>query len=455
MSSVINNNIQAMIVLGTLTKNSGGIDKSLKKASSGEKITSAEDDASAWSISERMRVRMRSIDQATQNAQNDNSMMEVAEGALSSTLEILRTLKERAINSANDSNTDDDRKNLQKEVDGLIDQVDDNALVTFNGKSLIDGTHNLQTRSMVNVLANDRLGDNIGTAKITDWMTKTGESLDIQSTDKLTISFVWQGKAFAGTYDIGTNTMSQILASGDLSNDIAAAGIDRGILWTTNASIYGYDEQDKEVSTPGEKKVENISPKLDGSQTYNHGYADTFIALDEQIAAFNLSVTDAEGNVRKTVNSFVDNFKEVIRAHNKSDDNMLNFHVGAEANVAVRVGLSNMSAQGLALKGPDGTKVQVTTKDSANAAIGAFDTAISRVLDEQTKIGAIRTRLEYAVSNLTVENDNVQNAESVIRDADMAKTMVNYTRNNVMMQASQAMLAQANQNSSSVLGLLQ
>ena len=92
MSSVINNNIPAMIVLGTLTKNSGGIDKSLKKASSGEKITSAEDDASAWSISERMRVKMRSIDQAKQNAQNDNSLMQTAEGALNSTLDILRNL---------------------------------------------------------------------------------------------------------------------------------------------------------------------------------------------------------------------------------------------------------------------------------------------------------------------------------------------------------------------------
>lgn len=454
-SSVINNNISAMIVLGTLTKNSGGIDKSLKKASTGEKLNSAEDDASAWSISERMRVRMSSLDQATQNAQNDNSLMETVDAALTSTLEILRTLKERAINSANDSNTDDDRHQLQKEVDGLIDQVDDNALVTFNGKHLLDGTHNLRTNNLLNSFANSHLAN--VSAPLVNWTNKAGDSLEIQSTDKIIISAVWQGKAFV------SSEPQALVDSTGADKDIVAllnewktdTGIGDAVLWSTDKDIYGYDGQGKEIPTPGGKKVEDVSPRPNNGEDDFNLSNDSLIGLDHQFGSFNLSIIDAAGNVRKTVNRYVDNFKEVIRAHNKSEDNMLNFHVGAEANVAVRVGLSNMTAQGLAIKGPDGTKVQVTTKDNANAAIGAFDTAISRVMDEQTKIGAIRTRLEYAVSNLTIANDNVRNSESTIRDADMAKAMMNYTRNNVMAQASQAMLAQANQNSSSVLGLLQ
>lgn len=454
-SSVINNNISAMIVLGTLTKNSGGIDKSLKKASTGEKLNSAEDDASAWSISERMRVRMSSLDQATQNAQNDNSLMETVDAALTSTLEILRTLKERAINSANDSNTDDDRHQLQKEVDGLIDQVDDNALVTFNGKHLLDGTHNLRTNNLLNSFANSHLAN--VSAPLVNWTNKAGDSLEIQSTDKIIISAVWQGKAFV------SSEPQALVDSTGADKDIVAllnewktdTGIGDAVLWSTDKDIYGYDGQGKEIPTPGGKKVEDVSPRPNNGEDDFNLSNDSLIGLDHQFGSFNLSIIDAAGNVRKTVNRYVDNFHEVIRAHNKSEDNMLNFHVGAEANVAVRVGLSNMTAQGLAIKGPDGTKVQVTTKDNANAAIGAFDTAISRVMDEQTKIGAIRTRLEYAVSNLTIANDNVRNSESTIRDADMAKAMMNYTRNNVMAQASQAMLAQANQNSSSVLGLLQ
>ncbi len=467
MASVVNNNIQAMIVLGTLTKNSGGIDKSLKKASSGEKVTSAEDDASAWSISERMRVKMRSIGQATQNAQNDNSLMQTAEGALNSTLDILRNLKERAVNAANDANTDDDRKILQKEVDGLIDQVDDNALVTFNGKHLIDGTHNSQTNSLLNSFANESLGNNVADPLV-NWTNKHGESLEIQSTDKIIISAVWQGKAFVSSepQEIGNKTIVTLLQEWE-----SDTGISDGVLWSTNRNFYGKDGQGREVPTPGgsfnrppsppptgaptsgDKTAEIISPRV-GQTDYNVP-PDGTIALDHQFGSFNLSILDAQGNVRKTVNRFVDNFHEVIRAQNKTDDNSLNFHVGADANVAIKFGFANMTAKGLALKGSDGTKVQVTTKDAANAAIGAFDTAISRVLDEQTRIGAARMRLEYAVSNLTISNDNVQNSESVIRDADMAKEMVNYTRNNVMLQASQAMLAQANQKSSDVLGLLQ
>ena len=100
MTMVVKNNIPAMLALGTLNKNSNALSKSLKKVSSGERVTSAEDDASSWGISERMRVRIRALDQANQNAQNDNSLMQTAEGALNSTLDILRSLKEKAINSA-------------------------------------------------------------------------------------------------------------------------------------------------------------------------------------------------------------------------------------------------------------------------------------------------------------------------------------------------------------------
>ena len=457
MSTVVKNNIPAMLVLNTLNKNSNGLGKSLKKVSTGERLTSAEDDAASFGISERMRIRIRALDQAIQNAENDNSLMQTAEAALGSTLEILRTLKERAINSANDSNTDDDRKILQKEIDGLIDQVDDNALVTFNGKYLIDGTKNVQTRHIFNAFANESLGSNVGTAKLIDWTNKAGDNLEILSTDKITISAVWQGKAFVSTYDIKDKTMTQILAEWDTdrnSGDIS--GLEDGLRWTTNTSIYGKDGQEAEISTPGGKLVETISPRPNPPQTdYNIPVNDTIIALDHQLSSFNLSITDAQGNVRKTVNSFVDNFHEVIRAQNKSENNMLNFQVGSEANQAIRVGFSNMTAQGLAIKGKDGTKIQITTQKAANAAIGAFDTAISRVLDEQTKIGAVRTRLEYAVSNLSISRDNVTNAESTIRDADMAKEMMNYTRNNILLQTSQSMLAQANQNSSAVLSLLQ
>ena len=114
-----------------------------------------------------------------------------------------------------------------------------------------------------------------------------------------------------------------------------------------------------------------------------------------------------------------------------------------------------MRAEALGLKGSDGTKIKISSKELANAAISAIENALQKALDQQTTIGAVEARLEYTSSNLTTSSENVQAAESTIRDADMAKEMTNYTKNNVLLQASQSMLAQANQNSSSVLSLLQ
>ena len=115
MAMVVKNNMNAVSTLNTLNKNSAALTNSLQKVSSGMKINGAKDDASGYAISERMRVQIRSLDQANQNAQNGNSMLKTAEGAVSSTIEILKSLKEKAINAANDTNnTETDRTTIQK-----------------------------------------------------------------------------------------------------------------------------------------------------------------------------------------------------------------------------------------------------------------------------------------------------------------------------------------------------
>ncbi|MBR3746919.1 MAG: flagellin, partial [Selenomonadaceae bacterium] len=183
--------------------------------------------------------------------------------------------------------------------------------------------------------------------------------------------------------------------------------------------------------------------------------SNNYAGVTGQISGFTISIIDGQGNVKKAANAALDQFKQYQRGENKSGDNSLNFHVGAEANVAIKVGLGDMRSEALGLKGSNGSKISVTTKDNANAAINAIENAISKALDQQTTIGAVEARLEYTSSNLTTSSENVQAAESTIRDADMAKEMTNYTKNNVLLQASQSMLAQANQNASAVLSLLQ
>ena len=141
MSMVIKDNSELFSTLGIYNKNADAMHKSILRIASGMKINSAADDPSGLSITDRMRERIRSLDQANQNAQNDNSLMRTAEGALNNTVDILKTLRERAINSANDANTDQERAIIQKEVQQFLWQIDNNATTTtFNGQKLLDGT---------------------------------------------------------------------------------------------------------------------------------------------------------------------------------------------------------------------------------------------------------------------------------------------------------------------------
>ena len=217
-----------------------------------------------------------------------------------------------------------------------------------------------------------------------------------------------------------------------------------------------YSASADQVSTDKSIGIKASGKQLDTADGEN---AITFIAkntgLDKQISGLSISITDSEGNVKKATNTALDNFKTTIYAANTTADGSVSFQIGSSANQAVKVGLMDMRSEALGLKGKDGTTIKITTRTAANAAISAFDNALNKALDQQTTIGAISARLDYTASNLTTSSENVQAAESTIRDADMAKEMTNYTKNNVLLQAAQSMLAQANQNSSAVLSLLQ
>ncbi|MBR3498294.1 MAG: flagellin [Selenomonadaceae bacterium] len=518
MAMVVKNNMSAVRTLNTLNANTSALQKSLQKVSSGMKINSAQDDASGYAISERMRVRIRSLDQANQNTQNDSSLMKTAEGAVGNTVEILRALKEKAINAANDSNTDEDRQTIQKEINQFIDQIDDNALVQFNGKYLIDGSKNNATISSQTILLNQSLEKATSdTSALTDLRNRAGDSLSIQTTDKYQVSWVQNGVIHTTSGAVGTNALSAILNINDDSNN-QVAGIQRadstGLIKTlgdltyksynasfayTNESSSAYTYSETYFSTYNEGagitapcfSTAKWSAELAAKNTHSSSVTSGTVAawkyesspttgldkfekavytpdkteglavsaakrgVDGQLSGLTISILDQDGNVKKAANAALDQFKQYQRAENKTGDMSLNFHIGSEANVAIKVGMSDMRSQALGLKGSDGTRIDVYTKEHANAAINVIENALTKALDQQTTIGAIEARLEYTSTNLTTSSENVQAAESTIRDADMAKEMTNYTKSNVLLQAAQAMLAQANQNSSAVLSLLQ
>ncbi len=527
MAMVVKNNMSAVRTLNTLNQNTSALQKSLQKVSSGMKINSAQDDASGYAISERMRVRIRSLDQANQNTQNDSSLMKTAEGAVGNTVEILRALKEKAINAANDSNTDEDRQTIQKEINQFIDQIDDNALVQFNGKYLIDGSKNNASTTSKTILLNQSLDTNTDiTSALTELNNRAGDSLSIQSTDKYQISWVQNGVIHTTSGSVGTNNLSNLLNNltvgttiiGDLQktddtgaiqtlsegkeffSEVTSLNLTNTAITTTDATtstitVTYYSSYDSAQSTAGfgaltstavgftvdrknaateapvttsiEKTAWNYAQhardandKFDKAvytpdKTAGLSVAATESGVNGQIAGLTISILDQDGNVKKAANAALDQFKQYQRAENMTGDKSLNFHIGSEANVAIKVGMSDMRSQALGLKGSDGQRIDVYTKEHANAAINVIENALTKALDQQTTIGAIEARLEYTSTNLTTSSENVQAAESTIRDADMAKEMTNYTKSNVLLQAAQAMLAQANQNSSAVLSLLQ
>lgn len=177
--------------------------------------------------------------------------------------------------------------------------------------------------------------------------------------------------------------------------------------------------------------------------------------ISRQLSGITFSVRDSKGQVKKSVNAVLDNFSETVRALNKSEDNAITLQVGTKANQSIKIGLTDMRSEALGLKGSDGFTLSISTQKKANAAVNVLDNAIQKALDQQTNIGAIEARLEMTSANLITASENVQFSESTIRDADMAKEMTEYTKNNILLQAAQSMLAQANQNSSNVLSLLQ
>ncbi|MBR5913347.1 MAG: flagellin [Selenomonadaceae bacterium] len=446
MAMVVKNNMSAIRTLSTLNGNNTQLQDSLSKVASGLKINSAKDDASGYAISERMRVQIRSLDQANQNSQNASSLMKNAEGAVERTVDILRTLKQKAIDAASDTNTDDDRATIQKELDQLIDQIDDNALITFNGKYLLEGSRSQSGTEVATHMTNGNLStDTNMSTKLTELSNRNGENLEINSGDRVTVSFIKGGKTYVSVMtkvssDATLTDIYTMLNQAENGTSTASDAFAVSSTVSTNTLI-GDSPSGKKIMTKDGKNALTFVAKNKG--------------LEGQISGLSISVADAEGNVKKATNTALDAFKTTIYAANTTADGAVSFQVGASANQAVKVGLMDMRSEALGLKGRDGTTIKITTREAANAAISAFDNALNKALDQQTTIGAISARLDYTASNLTTSSENVTAAESTIRDADMAKEMTNYTKNNVLLQAAQSMLAQANQNSSAVLSLLQ
>lgn len=441
MAMVVKNNMSAKNTLNQLNRNEKAASKNLKKLASGMKINGADDDASGLSISEKMDVRLRSLEQDNQNVQNGSSMLKVAEGAMASTVDILKTMKEKVINAANDTNSDADRAIIQKEINQAIDQIDDNANVSYNGKLMVDGSMNdlVKDPGTFTHLTNQSFAEGTGVrTKMTALMARTGDNLGIMPGDTVTVSYVKDGETHIKSLEVQSDMLFVDAFNWDPCDKHMSM---QNTMPTADRSKIGVDQFGNEVYTPDRKEAITYVSKIPG--------------IEGQISGLTICVSDKDGNLRKSANAVLDNFYESIRAQNPSPDNAVVLQSGTKANEAIKIGFTDMRSVALGLRTPAGKTLNISTQANANAAINVVDTALQKVLDQQTKVGAVESRLDYTSSNIVVAAENTQSSMSVIRDADMASEMTAYTKNNVLLQASQSMLAQANQSSSSVLSLLQ
>ena len=469
---VVQHNLTAMNSNRMLGLTTASQAKSTEKLSSGYKINRAADDAAGLSISEKMRKQIRGLTQASSNAQDGISAVQTAEGALNEVQDMLQRMNELAVKAANGTNSEDDRSYIQNEIDQLTTEIDRVAETTkFNETYLLKGDRNssaytFKYASQATKTATNLYEEDGTTAIADDAALKT--YLDANPTAK-----VYKSQALwnvTGTFYVTQN-----------------GGTDTNATQVSNQNASTYFEQDGSLKA-GYKIYDAADTTAGNEVQVGNTYKATYTAPTEATKGTDYTYEakqyyDADGN-KIPANALDSYFKtadgttatvdadSTKKAYDK-DGNLvtpadadvavdktlkgvlsLTLHVGADAtsNNQIEVKIDSMSAASL---GVDGIKVDGADDTNALNAIDTIKEAIQKVSTQRSALGAAQNRLEHTISNLDNVVENTTSAESQIRDTDMATEMVKYSNNNILAQAGQAMLAQANQSNQGVLSLLQ
>lgn len=491
----IQHNIAALNSYRNLTGNNNAVAKNLEKLSSGYRINRAGDDAAGLAISEKMRAQITGLNTAQKNAQDGVSLVQTAEGALTEVHSMLNRMVELADQSANGTYDNPvDRANLQKEIASLKDEIDRIADSTnFNGINLLDGS--LSTTKLD--LAAGTLGGQATTVKE---IPATGTTSGIAGHDKaamgehtLTVEYADENGTLHKVdvkYKIDTaddkgkaidailNAVSQndtLSSVFNITKDADSVNFESKVTGSKGAKVVNVSTTDTTSKMDADKAIDGENAKV---QTQNAG---TTIAEGDTITLNGKTyefVKDASteptkkgatavvvgadnnatlGNLNKALESagikaeFEANNKDLVFSATKNGAG-LTLQIGdtsADFNqMTVSVGDMHTAALGIA-------DIDISTQAGAKAAVDKIKSAINSVSSTRGDLGAIQNRLEHTINNLSVTAENMTAAESRIRDVDMANEMMAYTKNNILVQSSQAMLAQANQLPQGVLQLLQ
>ncbi len=470
MSMVVQHNMQAANANRMLGITSGAQAKSTEKLSSGYKINRAADDAAGLTISEKMRKQIRGLDKASSNAQDGVSSVQTAEGALTEVHSMLQRMNELAVQSANGTNSSDDRQAIQDEVDQLTTEIDRVAETTkFNEIYLLKGD-NSNTKN-VYMKGHDAglkgtLTDGAKSATFTmdalqagDKYTIAGKEYTIGSATKEVTALIDKantdatadtanktvdvnGKTYTITYNAAGNTIADADGTAITLDNLKKAVTggskvtygNTSLTAMTDADTDGVDDDDSSIIT---KDVAETKIKAELLTANNIGTVDQAATVED--------ANTANGKTSYTINKGYATVADTLS---------FNLHVGADADMTnkITVDIDTMNSANLGIKG---INVKDASGTEATYAIDAIADAVAKVSSQRSALGAVQNRLEHTIDNLDNISENTSSAESRIRDTDMAKEMVNYSKNNILAQAGQSMLAQANQSNQGVLSLLQ
>lgn len=491
----IQHNIMALNSHRQLGNNNSAVSKSLEKLSSGYRINRAGDDAAGLAISEKMRAQIKGLTAASDNSQDAISLVQTAEGGLQEVHSMLNRMQELATKSSNGTYTDDvDRKALQDEVSALKDEINRIADSTnFNGINLLDGSMGIGT-----------VGDTANVAAAADKIVEGANfTLSAPAGYKVIIK---NGGAENATWNDGTKTITLTMKNGDTYNqdklnklinglsglpgeavgkinltvdkNSFTAGTGTDTLATLEAkeaaqslqsgvagklsvtAIKAGKEFDGKVfkATANAANVLGAVQGADGNVTVNLVGSQKYSASD-----INKMLADAGANMRVSFEGTMDGASFVTEAGGVAGLTLAGgAGLAAGGGIELQIGDTNDSWNQLELSIDDMHvsslgigDIDISTRPGASAAISKIKDAINQVSTSRGKLGAIQNRLEHTINNLGVTTENITAAESRIRDVDMAKEMMEFTKNSVLMQSAQAMLAQANQQPQSILQLLQ
>lgn len=416
---IINHNMSALNTLRQMGTNEKATSNSLEKLSSGLRINRAGDDAAGLAISEKMRGQIRGLDQASSNAQDAISMIQTAEGGLNETHSILQRMRELAVQASTDTNTTSDRIALQDEMKQLTSEIDRIANTTeFNTKKLLNGDLKGATdlvRGSLNLEKTFANGDVTIKAVLSTAAVNT-KDLELFNKDEVIHINVVSGAQIASVAKSSTFSFSATTVLGNIKGT------------------------DITISNDGSNKVAFVIK------------AERLMVSSGTLSSVNIRLEIGDADKLKAGDSITLSLKAVEKAVN--GNNAAVAQIGANAGQNLKIGIKAMDSKTIGVRDLSGNALDITSQKNADGAVSLVNNALERVSTERSKLGALQNRLEHTINNLGTSSENLTAAESRIRDVDMAKEMTTFQKNNILNQAAQAMLAQANQQPQGVLQLL-